>query len=92
MKPSTLVEDPDIFYRFGYACVNFGPCISMKDFCREHGIRFHRLGKEERLSNISDIGFDSKNICPFDQLVSIHHTGFLHQCDNTNQGLINLLT
>jgi glycerol-3-phosphate O-acyltransferase len=43
------------WHRFGYACVNFGPCISMKDFCREHGIRFHRLGKEERFPVVEEL-------------------------------------
>ena len=43
------------WHRFGYACVNFGPCVSMKDFCRERGVRFHRLGKEKRFPVVEEL-------------------------------------
>ena len=40
------------WYRFGYACVNFGSPVSMKDYCKEQGIDFRRLGKEERFRQV----------------------------------------
>ena len=43
------------WHRFGYACVNFGPCMSMKDFCRKRGIRFQRIGKEERFPVVEEL-------------------------------------
>src|SRR6266850_2921931 len=34
--------------RFGYACVNFGPPVSMRAYCRRHGVDFQRLSGDER--------------------------------------------
>ena len=34
--------------RFGYACVNFGPPVSMREYCRRHAVDFQRLAGEER--------------------------------------------
>jgi glycerol-3-phosphate O-acyltransferase len=50
------------WHRFGYACVNFGHFFSMKDFCREHGISFHRLGKEERFPLIQELCRDLMDV------------------------------
>lgn len=36
------------WYRFGYACVNFGRPISMRDYVRSSGIDFRRLSDDER--------------------------------------------
>lgn len=36
------------WYRFGYACVNFGRPISMRDHVRRHGVDFKRLDDESR--------------------------------------------
>jgi len=36
------------WYRFGYACVNFGSPLSMREFCRERGIDPRALSREER--------------------------------------------
>src|SRR5258705_152160 len=36
------------WYRFGYACVNFGAPVSMRVYCRERGVDFQRLAGEER--------------------------------------------
>ena len=34
--------------KFGYACVNFGSYISLNDYCRDMGIDFSRMTREER--------------------------------------------
>jgi glycerol-3-phosphate O-acyltransferase len=40
------------WYRFGYACVNFGSPLSMKGYCRELGIDFRTMEKEERFRQV----------------------------------------
>ena len=42
--------------RFGYACVNFGPPVSMREYCRRRGIDFHRLSGEERRRAMGELG------------------------------------
>ena len=44
------------WHRFGYACVNFGPPISMREYCRRRGIDFHRLSGEERRRAMGELG------------------------------------
>jgi len=44
------------WHRFGYACVNFGSPVSMRRYCRERGIEFHRLPAEERKQAVSRLG------------------------------------
>ena len=41
--------------RFGYACVNFGPPISMREYCRNADIDFSRLAREERFAEIQKL-------------------------------------
>jgi glycerol-3-phosphate O-acyltransferase len=41
--------------RFGYACVNFGSPISMREYCREHG-DFQRLSGEDRRQAMARLG------------------------------------
>ena len=36
------------WYRFGYACVNFGKPLSMRDYVRRHDIDFRRLDEAQR--------------------------------------------
>ena len=36
------------WYRFGYACVNFGRPVSMRDYVRDRGTDFRRLSEDER--------------------------------------------
>ena len=38
--------------RYGYACVNFGTPISARTYCREQGLRFHRLPRAERFPEV----------------------------------------
>ncbi len=44
------------WHRFGYACVNFGTPVSMREFVRTRAIDFNKLGKEERYAHIAALG------------------------------------
>lgn len=44
--------------RFGYACVNFGAPISMREYCRLRNLDFHKLAGEERRQAITFLGRD----------------------------------
>jgi glycerol-3-phosphate O-acyltransferase len=44
------------WHRFGYACVNFGAPLSMREYCRSRGIDFHRLGGDERRQAMARLG------------------------------------
>ena len=44
------------WYRFGYACVNFGAPVSMRAYCRSRNLDFHRLGSEERKREMAALG------------------------------------
>jgi glycerol-3-phosphate O-acyltransferase len=44
------------WHRFGYACVNFGKPLSMRDHVRRHGIDFRRLDDEERHREVERVG------------------------------------
>jgi glycerol-3-phosphate O-acyltransferase len=44
------------WYRFGYACVNFGAPVSMRAYCRERGVDFQRLAGEERRGATAALG------------------------------------
>ncbi|MDO9521457.1 MAG: 1-acyl-sn-glycerol-3-phosphate acyltransferase [Pseudohongiella sp.] len=39
--------------RFGYASVNFGVPISMREYCSEHNVDFNHLSKEQRIVQIA---------------------------------------
>jgi glycerol-3-phosphate O-acyltransferase len=38
--------------RFGYACVNFGPSISMRNYAHQQGLDFARMNREHRFNEI----------------------------------------
>jgi glycerol-3-phosphate O-acyltransferase len=38
--------------RYGYACVNFGRPLSARAYCREQGVRFHTLPRDERFPQV----------------------------------------
>jgi glycerol-3-phosphate O-acyltransferase len=42
--------------RFGYACVNVGPPVSMRAYCAKRGLDFQKLSGEERKRAISALG------------------------------------
>jgi glycerol-3-phosphate O-acyltransferase len=44
------------WHRFGYACVNFGAPVSMREYCRERNLDFHRLSGEERKLAMATLG------------------------------------
>ncbi len=43
------------WYRFGYACVNFGTPVSMKRFCQRLGTDFRSLEREERFAKVETL-------------------------------------
>jgi glycerol-3-phosphate O-acyltransferase len=44
------------WYRFGYACVNFGTPVSLRVWCRERGIEFRELDADARMARIGEFG------------------------------------
>jgi glycerol-3-phosphate O-acyltransferase len=44
------------WHRFGYACVNFGTPISMREYCRARNIDFQALGTDQRRAAMSHLG------------------------------------
>jgi glycerol-3-phosphate O-acyltransferase len=44
------------WHRFGYACVNFGAPVSMRAYCSERGLDFHKLGGDERRRAMAELG------------------------------------
>ncbi|MGH8723629.1 MAG: 1-acyl-sn-glycerol-3-phosphate acyltransferase [Burkholderiales bacterium] len=44
------------WHRFGYACVNFGTPVSMREYCRSRGIDFQALSGEERRAAVAYLG------------------------------------
>jgi len=44
------------WHRFGYACVNFGGPVSMREYCGARNLDFHRLHGDERKRAMADLG------------------------------------
>ncbi len=44
------------WHRFGYACVNFGAPVSMREYCTLRGLDFQKLSGEQRKRAIGDLG------------------------------------
>jgi glycerol-3-phosphate O-acyltransferase len=44
------------WHRFGYACVNFGSPISMREYCRVRGVDFQKLPGEQRRQAMAQLG------------------------------------
>ncbi|HVP09220.1 MAG TPA: 1-acyl-sn-glycerol-3-phosphate acyltransferase [Burkholderiales bacterium] len=44
------------WHRFGYACVNFGAPVSMKEYCALRGLDFQKLAGEPRKQAIGELG------------------------------------
>jgi glycerol-3-phosphate O-acyltransferase len=44
------------WHRFGYACVNFGAPVSMRAYCRERNVDFHRLPHDARRQAMGLLG------------------------------------
>lgn len=41
--------------RFGFACVNFGPSFSAKEYCRRHRIDFRRMTRNDRFVEVEKL-------------------------------------
>jgi glycerol-3-phosphate O-acyltransferase len=46
------------FYRYGYAIVNFGTPISMREYTKEHSLDFLELDKENRIQKVGMLAQD----------------------------------
>jgi glycerol-3-phosphate O-acyltransferase len=46
------------WHRFGYACVNFGSPVSMREYCRRRGLDFQKLSGEPRKQAMGELGRD----------------------------------
>ena len=44
------------WHRFGYACVNFGTPISMREYVRERGLDLRKLSREARFEAVAELG------------------------------------
>jgi glycerol-3-phosphate O-acyltransferase len=44
------------WHRFGYACVNFGSPVSMREYCARRGLDLRRLSAEERRKAVAELG------------------------------------
>jgi glycerol-3-phosphate O-acyltransferase len=44
------------WHRFGYACVNFGTPVSMREYCRARGLDFQKLSGEARREAMAALG------------------------------------
>ncbi len=44
------------WHRFGYACVNFGTPLSMRDYVLAHGADFRRMAEAERHAAVAELG------------------------------------
>jgi len=44
------------WHRFGYACVNFGSPVSMREYCAARGLDFQKLAGEERRRAVAELG------------------------------------
>jgi glycerol-3-phosphate O-acyltransferase len=44
------------WHRFGYACVNFGAPVSMREYCARRGLDLRRLSGEERKRATAELG------------------------------------
>ncbi len=43
------------FARYGYASVNFGEPLDMREYCREHALNLNHLEKEQRIRHVAAI-------------------------------------
>jgi glycerol-3-phosphate O-acyltransferase len=55
IKRSLILMALSRWQRFGYAWVNFGPRISMREYCRNGEIDFSRMARDDRFSEIEKL-------------------------------------
>jgi glycerol-3-phosphate O-acyltransferase len=44
------------WYRFGYACVNFGTPVSLKEYATEYRLDFRTMSREDRFEHVAELG------------------------------------
>jgi glycerol-3-phosphate O-acyltransferase len=44
------------WHRFGYACVNFGTPLSMREYLQSHKLDFRKLDKDARQARVAELG------------------------------------
>jgi glycerol-3-phosphate O-acyltransferase len=44
------------WHRFGYACVNFGSPVSLKEYVRRRGVDFQNLERDDRYARVEELG------------------------------------
>jgi glycerol-3-phosphate O-acyltransferase len=44
------------WHRFGYACVNFGSPVSLKEYVRRRNVDFRALDRDERFARVEELG------------------------------------
>ena len=44
------------WHRFGYACVNFGSPVSLKEYARRRNVDFRALDRDERFARVEELG------------------------------------
>jgi glycerol-3-phosphate O-acyltransferase len=44
------------WYRFGYACVNFGTPVSLKEYVAEYRLDFRTMSREDRFEHVAELG------------------------------------
>jgi glycerol-3-phosphate O-acyltransferase len=44
------------WHRFGYACVDFGSPVSLREYARQRGLDFRSLDKETRIARVEELG------------------------------------
>lgn len=78
------------WYRFGYACVNFGAPIFLKTYCLERNLDFRTMEKEERFGHVESLALtlmsEVGKVIPV-LPVSLVATVFLRQPENRISGL-----
>lgn len=55
MFKTLLMQREKRWLRFGYASVNFGKPVSIKDYCREHNVDFSSIDQAERMSTVEQL-------------------------------------
>jgi glycerol-3-phosphate O-acyltransferase len=78
------------WYRFGYACVNFGSPVSMREYGKARGIDFRTMDKEERFRRVeamaADLMAEVGKVIPVTP-VSLVSTAFLRNGEKRLSGL-----
>jgi glycerol-3-phosphate O-acyltransferase len=78
------------WYRFGYACVNFGSPVYMSEYCKARGIDFRAMDKEERFRSVEalakDLMAEVGKVIPVPP-VSLVATAFIRNAENRFSGL-----